>query len=121
MLPDELREFRAEVRERCDQLGEAVVREQLAVGAFGGGRKRHVVEEWVRERELHAVRAASDAQRATDLEIAREANEIARAANVLAERAERRAVSANRIAIIAIIAVVIALLSAITAVIPLLR
>ncbi len=118
MLPDELREFRADIRERCDQLGEAVVREQLAVGAFGGGRKRHVVEEWVRERELDAARAASDAQRATDLEIAREANEIARAANVLAERAERRAVSANRIAVIA---VVIALLSAIAAVIPLLR
>ncbi|MBD8548963.1 hypothetical protein [Sphingomonas sp. CFBP 8760] len=47
MLPDELREPRTEVRERGDQLGEVVVRNALAVGEFGGGHKRHAVEEWV--------------------------------------------------------------------------
>lgn len=117
MLPNELRELREDVRARCEQIGEVGVREALAVGAFGGGRKRHIAEEWVREREFAQAKAAADAERATDIEIAREANEIAKAANVLAERAERRAVSANRIAIVA---VVIALLSAIAAVIPLL-
>lgn len=49
MLPDELRKFRTKIRKRCDQLGEAAVHDALAVGAFGGGPKRHVVEEWVRE------------------------------------------------------------------------
>jgi hypothetical protein len=116
MLPSDARQYRNDLRDRCDRMGEPAVREALATGTFGNVRKRHVAEEWLRERSTAAAKIDADGERATDREIAREANDIARAANGVARDAIRQARKANRIAFIAFVA---AVGSAVAAIIPL--
>jgi len=113
MLPGDMQQWENDLRAAADKLGPDEVQRRLIEGKYGE-RKGRIIRAWLAEQD-----AASDRwQRATDVQIAREANEIARAANVLAARAERRATLANWIAIVAAI---IALVSAIAAVVPLSR
>jgi hypothetical protein len=87
------RDFMAEL----DGIGEDQVRQNIAMGVYGTG-KRRLTELWLERKN----RERADSQRAEDIEVARRASEAAERAASAAERdasaAERAAEAAERAA-----------------------
>lgn len=103
--------FKREFLAKLDAMGEAKVREQVAIGAFGE-RRRAWVALWLLthdQRRLDEAEARNDASQAEQITIARSAADAA-------WEAARAAKNANTIATVALIAAIIAIaVSVITA------
>lgn len=90
-------------RRSFEELGEAKVRQRLALKDFGDIEMR-LAPEWLREKEEDRARLQaerSDASQVEQIDIARSAKDAAWAAAEAARDAAREAKNANRLAVIA--------------------
>ena len=68
------------IRKRCEELGEARVRQKLAEGHFGSD-KRPIIENWLLEKDKEKEAFV----KSEELDIAREANQISKDSNNLSK------------------------------------
>lgn len=101
-----------EMFRKCEELGEAKVRENLNSNVWNSGKRNHA-EEWLRQVEVRRAQDVLSRQESREIEsikIAREANSIALSARDDARSAKCAAWVAAIFAVVAIIVMVIELL-----------
>lgn len=101
-----------EMFQKCEELGEAKVRENLNSNIWNSAKRKHA-EEWLRQLEANRSEVVLSRQESRELEsikIAREANSIALSARGDARSAKNAAWAAAIAAVVAIIVMIIDLL-----------